>query len=301
MTDMDLVQLAERFQSEEKCRQYLANLRWPHGLRCLKCGGDHIYKVQTRGRYECAEKSCRHQFSVTAETIFHDSHLPLWKWMLTAYLMCESKKSMSALQIQRTIKVSYKTAWYLCHRIRAAMKDASAGLLSGLVEADETYVGGKTRGKGRVYRGNRVMALAAVERGGGVRFAVETHADRPTPHGFIRKHNAPETSRIMTDEWAAYAGIGDHDTTHETVNHSADESVRGDVHTNTVEGVFSLFKRSIIGAYHRLSVKHLPAYLDEQAFRFNNRKNPYLFRDTILKLIDAKALPFKTLVSSKSV
>lgn len=296
MTDMDLVQLAERFQSEEKCRRYLAALRWPQGVRCLKCGGTHLYRVQSRGLYECADKSCRHQFSVTVGTIFHDSHLPLWKWMLTAYLMCESKKSMSACQVQRTIKVSYKTAWYLCHRIRAAMKDASAGLLNGIVEADETYVGGKTRGKGRGYRGNKAMVLAVVQRGGGVRFAVDKHADRPTLHGFIKKHTAPETERIMTDEWAAYAGIGDHDTTHETVNHRADEWVRGDVHTNTVEGVFSLLKRSIVGAHHKISVKHLPAYLDEHAFRFNNRQNPHLFRDTILKLVGAEALPFRKLV-----
>lgn len=296
MTDMDLVQLAERFQSEDKCRQYLAALRWPQGVRCLKCGSGHVYVVQTRGRYECAEKSCRHQFSAMVGTIFHDSHLPLWKWMLTAYLMCESKKSMSALQIKRTIKVSYKTAWYLCHRIRAAVKDASAGLLSGTVEADETYVGGKVRGKGRGYRGNKAMVLAVVQRGGGVRFAVEKHADRPTLHGFIRKHTTPETGRIMTDDYAAYKGIGDDDTTHETVNHSADEWVRGDVHTNTVEGVFSLLKRSIVGAHHRISVKHLPAYLDEHAFRFNNRHNPFLFRDTVLRLLKAEALPFRRLV-----
>jgi transposase-like protein len=217
--------------------------------------------------------------------------------MLTAYLMCESKKSMSACQIQRTIKVSYKTAWYLCHRIRAAMKDAGADLLSGTVEVDETYVGGKVRGKGRGYRGNKAMVLAAVQRGGAVRFAVEKHADRATLHGFIRKHTAPETDRIVTDELPAYAGIADKDTTHETVNHSAEEWVRGDVHTNTVEGVFSLFKRSIIGAHHRLSVKHLPAYLDEHAFRFNNRRNPYLFRDTILKLIGAETLPYQRLVT----
>jgi hypothetical protein len=295
---MDLVQLAERFQSEEKCRQYLADLRWPNGLRCLKCGGSHVYKVQTRSRYECAEKSCRHQFSVTAETIFHDSHLPLWKWMLTAYLMCESKKSMSANQIKRTIKVSYKTAWYLCHRIRAAMKDASAEPLRGTVEVDETYVGGKVRGKGRGYRGNKAMVLAAIQRGGGVRFAVEKHADRPTLHGFIHRTTAPDTARIMTDEWAAYAGIADDNTTHETVKHSADEWVRGDVHTNSVEGVFSLFKRGIIGAYHRISVKHMPAYLDETAHRFNNRHNAFMFRDTMLKLIEAKAVSFKALTAA---
>lgn len=268
MRDTDLVQLAERFQSEDRCRRYLAALRWPNGVRWLKCGGERVYLVTTRARYECAETSCRHQFSVTVGTIFHDSHLPLWKWMLAAYLMCESKKGMSANQIKRTLKVSYKTAWYLCHRIRAAMKDASAGLLSGTVEADETYVGGE----------------------------VEKHADRSTLRGFIRRHTAPDTGRIMTDEYAAYEGIGDHDTTHETVNHSADEWVRGDVHTDTVEGVFSLFKRAIIGAYHRLSAKHLPAYLDEVGFNHNNRHNPYLFRDTVLRLLSAESLPFRRLV-----
>lgn len=300
MTDMDLVQLAERFQSEEQCRRYLAALRWPTGVRCLKCDSAHVYSVQTRARYECADKSCRHQFSVTAATIFHDSHLPLWKWMLTAYLMCESKKSMSANQIKRTIKVSYKTAWYLCHRIRAAMKDASAAPLIGTVEVDETYVGGKVRGMGRGYRGNKAMVLAAIQRGGGVRFAVEKRADRATLHGFIRQHTAPETDRIMTDELAAYGGIADHNTTHETVNHSADEWVRGDVHTNTVEGVFSLFKRGLIGAYHQVSVKHLPAYLDETAHRFNNRRSPFLFRDTVLRLLNAETLPYQKLVKGQA-
>lgn len=177
------------------------------------------------------------------------------------------------------------------------MKDAGAVPLNGTVEVDETYVGGKVRGKGHGYRGNKSMVLAAIQRGRGVRFGVEKRNDHQTLHGFIRRATAPETKRLMTDEWAAYQGIADHHTIHETVSHKPDEWVRGDIHTNTVEGVFSLFKRGIIGAYHQVSVKHLPAYLDETAHRFNNRRNPFLFRDTVPRLLKADAMPFRMLIS----
>lgn len=292
---MDLMTLMARFQSDDKCRDYLEALRWPDGVRCPRCDSEKVSHVSTRHQYDC--DSCGYQFSVTAGTIFHDSHLPLSKWLAAVYLMCESRKGISANQMKRTLAVSYKTAWYLCHRIRAAVKDASTELLTGTVEVDETYIGGKVRGKGRGYRGNKAMVLGAIQRGGGVRLRVEKRPDRATLHAFIKRHTAPETGRIMTDELAAYAGIADHDTAHETVNHSAEEWVRGDVHTNTVEGVFSLLKRAIIGSYHRLSTKHLPAYLDEMAFRFNNRKNPYLFRDTLRRLVAAEALSYQELIA----
>src|SRR5205823_3883070 len=157
MTDMDLPHLIETYGSEDKCLAYLEGLRWPHGPQCLKCGSGHVYRVRMRGRLECAEKSCRHQFSVTAETIFHDSHLPLWKWLLATYMMVEAKKGVSANQLKRTLAVSYKTAWYLCHRIRAAMKDAAPAALTGIVEVDETYVGGKRRGVGRGRKVNKTV------------------------------------------------------------------------------------------------------------------------------------------------
>jgi hypothetical protein len=233
-------------------------------------------------------------------TIFHDSHLPLPKWFVAIYLMTESKKGISANQMKRTLGVSYKTAWYLCHRIRAAMKDAAAPLLSGIIEVDETYIGGKVRGKGHGYRGNKTMVVGAVARGGQVRVKVEKRNDRQTLHSFIRSVTADDAEAIHTDEWPAYLGIADANSRHETVNHSQEEWVRADVHTNTVESVWSLLKRSIVGSYHQLSAKHMSAYLDEMAFRFNNRHNQYLFRDTLMKLVGAESLPYQELIQESA-
>lgn len=292
---MNLVKLVEHFHSEEKCRAYLEHLRWPDGVACPRCSAKNVSRIEKRNQFHC--NSCRHQFSVTSGTIFHDSHLPLWKWFLTAYMMIESRKGVSANQIKRTVGVSYKTAWYLCHRIRAAIVATNPAPLSGTVEVDETWVGGKRRGMGRGYTDNKTMVLGVIERGGEVRLKVAKHADRETLHGFIRLHTSPETQRIITDEWPAYKGIDDHDTRHETVNHKAKEWVRGDVHTNTVENVWSLFNRSIVGAYHKVSTKHLDAYLDELEWRFNNRQNPYLFRETLRKLLAAQSLPYARLTN----
>src|SRR5207245_1413944 len=166
-------------------------------------------------------------------------------------------------------------------------------------EVDETYIGGKRHHLGRGYRDNKAIVLGAVERGGSVRLRVEKHNARRELTRFIRDVTHPDAPRIMTDGFGGYvtADIADRNTTHETVNHAAGEWVRADVHTNTVEGVWSLLKRSIVGSYHQLSVKHLPAYLDEMAFRFNNRENAFLFRDTILKLLEAETLPYKTLTA----
>ena len=211
--------------------------------------------------------------------------------------MCEAKKGVSANQIKRTIGVSYKTAWYLCHRIRNAMTEHDPEPLSGIVEVDETWIGGKRRNVGHGYRANKTAIAGAVERGGSARMQVVSARDRKTLHNFIKTHTAPDTEAIYTDEWPPYKGIADHDTRHETVNHSAEAWVRGDVHTNTVENVWSLFKRSVVGSYHKLSAKHLDAYLDELEWRFNNRDNPDLFRDTLLKLIQSENLSYERLTA----
>ena len=293
--NIDLLTLMSRFHCEEKCRTALEELRWPKEVRCPRCNSDKISRIKKRGQFDC--DSCRYQFSATAGTIFHDSHLPLPKWFAAIYLMCESRKGISANQIKRTLKVSYKTAWYLCHRIRAAVKDADTSLLDGIVEVDETYIGGRKKGMGRRYTGNKTMVLGAIERGGPVRLKVGKRATRKALHEFIKKHTDPATKTIMTDELPAYRGIADHDTNHATVNHSKEEWVRGDVHTNTVEGAFSLFKRSIVGAFHQISAKHLPAYLDEFEFRFDNRKNPYLFRDTLIRLVRSGSVSYQQLTA----
>ena len=177
------------------------------------------------------------------------------------------------------------------------MTDGTPNLLKGIVEVDETWVGGKRQNVGHGYRGNKAVVVGAKQRGGSARLQVVDGVDRKSLHEFIRQHTSPETEAIYTDEWQAYRGIADENTRHETVNHHQDEWVRGDVHTNSVEGIWSLLKRSIVGSYHQLSVKHLDAYLDELEWRFNNRDNPYLFRDTLLKLIKSENLEYKDLVS----
>src|SRR3989441_7721669 len=143
-SEMNLLKLVSRFDNDEKCRMHLEQLRWPDGVRCVRCQSPKISRMYKRNQFAC--ESCGYQFSVTAGTIFHDSHLPLRKWFLAIYLMIESKKGISANQMKRTINVCYETAWYLCHRIRAAMKEVGLEALRGIVEVDETYVGGKTRG-----------------------------------------------------------------------------------------------------------------------------------------------------------
>jgi transposase-like protein len=293
---MSLMKVIEQFGTDDKCRARLSQLRWPNGVECPRCQSKSIFDYEGRDQLDC--NACRYRFSVTCGTIFHDSHLPLIKWFVAIYLMTESKKGISALQMKRTLGVAYQTAWHLCHRIRSAVRDANAELLRGIVEVDETYVGGKTRGMGHGYKGNKAIAIGAVQRGGKIRLQVIQHADKKTLHKFIADNTEPDTEAIYTDQLPAYNGIADDDTRHESVNHSAEEWVRGDVHTNGIESVWSLLKRSIVGAYHRVSMKHLDAYLDELEHRFNNRKNEFIFRDTLMKLVQAPKLTYRELTKA---
>jgi transposase-like protein len=310
-SEMDLMTLFEKFGNDEKCRMYLERLRWPEGVRCVRCQSEKISRIYKRNQFAC--DSCKYQFSATAGTIFHDSHLPLMKWFAAIYLLSESKKGMSANQLKRTLKVAYKTAWYLCHRIREAVKDADCSLLSGIVECDETYIGGKGKfmhesvkrrrgieGKGGPRTAGKTMVMGAIQRRGGVRLQVGNRPTKEELQAFVRAKIADECTAIMTDENRSYQGIADRNTRHETVDHFSKEWVRGDVHTNTLENVWSLFKRSIIGSYHQISVKHMDRYLDEFEFRFNNRDNPFLFRDTLLRLLATSNLEYKKLTSDKA-
>ncbi|MEA3186779.1 MAG: hypothetical protein QOD99_609 [Chthoniobacter sp.] len=285
--EMNLCKLIEQLGSEEKCRARLIELRWPTGVCCPRCESKSVSTIEDRAQYDC--NACRYQFSVMSGTIFHDTHLSLSKWFLAIYLITESKNGISALQMKRTLDIAYQTAWYLCHRIRAAMRDINCELLKGIVEVDETYVSGKVRGMGRAYKGNKAIAIGAVQREGKIRLQVIRHADRATLHQFIADNTDPKTEAIYTDQLPAYLGIVDEDTRHETVNHG------GDVHTNGIESVWGLLKRSIIGSYHRVSIKHLDAYLDELEHRFNNRKDEFIFRDTLTKLVNAAKLPYSEL------
>ncbi len=298
--EMNLADLVEQFGSNDRCREYLEHLRWPEGVTCPRCGSNSVSRIKTRKQFDC--NSCRKRFSVLAGSIFQDSKLPLWKWFAAAYLMCESKKGISALQIQRMLKIGgYETAWFLCHRIRAAMKDDGAPL-AGTVEIDETFIGGKVRYHRRGqegYRKNKTVVMGAIERGGQLRVRAQpmTHITRKAAERFIRENVASNVDAVYTDEAQIYDWLESQGIEHESVAHGRDEWVRGHVHTNTVESAWSLFDRAVLGSYHKLSKKHLPAYLDEFAFRFNNRENPYLFRDTILRLIQADTLTYEKLIA----
>jgi len=291
---MNLVELIKQFNSEAKCRAYIEILRWPNGVQCPRCESAKIYRLENRPLLLCS--SCEHQFSVTVDTIFHDTHLPLEKWFLATVLLCESKKGISACQIQRSLGVSYKTAWYLCHRIRAAMLETAPKKLGGTVEIDETYVGGKKR-RWRP-KSDKQVVIGIRQRNGDLRLIRAEDAKSATVREIINANIGSHVEVIMTDESAIYPWALDkmQKNLHRTINHTR-QYAHGDVHTNTVESAFSLLKRGIMGTWHKVSAKHLPAYLDEMCFRFNNRKNPYLFRDTMLKLIGSPNLEYKHLTA----
>lgn len=293
--DMNLVKLVDQFRSEEKCRAYLEKLRWPEGPLCPRCESDKISRIQDRDQFDC--DSCRYQFSVTAGTIMHDTKLPLWKWFLAVYMMVESKKGVSANQLKRTLGVHYRTAWYLCHRIRKALETPD-GLLKGVVEIDETFIGGERTGVGSGSKKGKTMVVGAVERKGRARLKAQKKKNVNTNEvgKFIRANIANDVT-VYTDEHDVYDKLLKDRNRHERVNHHKKEWVRGAVHTNSVEGVWSLFKRSIVGAFHQVSCKHLPAYLDEFEFRFNNRHNRYIFRDAMRELLTAENIEYKELVA----
>ncbi|GAC1436667.1 MAG: IS1595 family transposase [Terriglobales bacterium] len=293
---MTLPDITELFDTDDKCRELLERLRWPNGPECPRCKNQKLARLSPKLLW-CGE--CDYQFTVTAGTIFNDSHLPLSKWFMVTLLLCEARKGMSANQVKRTIGVSYKTAWYLCHRIRAAMKEVDQPMLDGTVEMDETYVGGKQRNRGRgKATTNKEVVIGIRQRGGDVRFFHAEDARKGTLAKYIQENISTDVEVIITDELPAYkSAVGDFK--HETVNHSRKEYVRlgTDIHTNTVESAFSLLKRGIIGTWHRISAKHLSAYLAEMEFRFNRRKSPALFLDTLRHMITAPVLTFEKLTT----
>ena len=289
----------DEYNCNDNCREALEKIRWPNGPTCIRCGTVSVSELPVGGIYQCA--SCSYQFSVTAGTIMHDSHLPLRKWFLAIYLMCESKKGISANQMMRILGIgSYRTAWYLCHRIRQAMSnDPFTGpTLLGVVEVDETLVGGKAKGRGRAFKGNKIWIAGAIQRGGAIRLKRIANIKRRTLHEFIAHTVRDDAEAIYTDELKSYLGIDDDDTRHETVNHAKEEWVVGDVHTNNIEGVWSLFKRSFVGTFHKMSKKHMDRYLEEIEWRHNNRDNPHIFVDTLHRIMNTGKLTYQRLVKA---
>ncbi len=285
--ELTLVQIMQRFSTEEAARDYFEQLRWPTGATCPHCGNsasDRIYKVTANpekkiraGLYKCAE--CVQGFTVTVGTVMEDTHLPLNKWLIAFYMMCASKTQISALQMQRQLEIgSYRTAWFLCHRIRFALKDADPrDLLVGTVEADETYIGGKARGKGRGYVKNKTAVVSLVERGGRVRSHVVGAVSGKTIAGLLRGNVAVDAC-LNTDESPLYTKVGKEFAAHDTVNHSVEEYSRDDKETgrkattNTAEGFFGNSKRSIDGTHHHISRDHTSLYFAELDHKYSTRR-----------------------------
>lgn len=296
---MNLADISTKFTTEDRCRELLRRLRWPNGALCPRCNESAVDLETDKELFYC--KSCDYQFSVTAGTIFNDSHLPLTKWFMATLLLCEAKKGISACQVQRTIGVSYKTAWYLCHRIRAAMKEADKPLLDGTVEIDEMFVGGVEHGPNIGRTGNKQIVVAIRKRNGDLRFFHVPNTQAKTLSKYIKANISVDVDHVMTDDSPSYpkamirAGI--HGSKHQTVTHSHKVYVAGDTHVNTVENAFSLFKRGIVGTWHHLSGKHLAAYLEEMEFRFNRRKDKNLFLDTLKHMVTAPVLTFEKLTA----
>jgi transposase-like protein len=275
------------FHDEDKAREALEALRWPHGAYCPHCGNsdqEKIAKVEGKkhshrpGLYYCNE--CKGQFTVTVGTVFERSKIPLTKWWLAAHLLNSSKKGMSAHQMHRTLNVTYKTAWFMCHRLREAMADLKPGPLGGsgkVVEADTTFIGGKEANKHRNKRDSKKIGgmgkqivHTLVERDGSARSHHIANVTGKTLRPILTA-NVSRKSALMTDTAGGYMGVGKEFARHEMVDHGIGEYVRGDAHSNTVEGYFSILKRGITGTYHHVSEAHLKRYLAEFDFRYNNR------------------------------
>jgi transposase-like protein len=279
---------APHFTNDDAARKLIESIRWPSGPVCPHCGTiGHSYATKRPGLYRCAEPQCRKDFSVTTNTVMERSKIALHKWMMGFYLMCASKKGVSAHQLHRSLGITYQSAWFMAHRIREAMKDGGLGPLGGpgsIVEADETYYGpiekekmrtNTTSGrpftkKGRSGPANKRAIVSLVERGGKVRSFHVGVADMATVTKIIEE-NVARGSRLHTDESRLYNDVMHVVESHETVTHSKKEYVRGDVHTNSAEGFFSIFKRGMNGIYQHCSEKHLHRYLAEFDFRYSHR------------------------------
>jgi transposase-like protein len=290
---MTLNDLEKRFPTEDSCKSFLVTKRWPDGVRCPRCESPKVYKVGRPWNWVC--KQCTktgYRFSPLVGTIFENTNIPLRTWFRVIYQMCQSKKGISALQVHRMIGTgSYRSAWYMCHRIRAAMKDESFQKLSGTVEVDETYIGGKAKNRhwqgrsknimGGPKRGSWVLegkmaVIGAIARKGNVVARMIQNTKASTLTGFVKEVVADKVG-LVTDENPGYRKLRRMGYRHDSVRHHRREYVRGNVYTANIDSFWSLIKRGVMGSFHSVSAGYLPLYLNEFSFRFNNRTNPAIF------------------------
>lgn len=277
----NLTSVIREFDTEEKCIAFLVRQRWGGVPTCPYCGSQKSYNIEGGKRFKCGNNECYKKYSVTVGSIFHASNIPLQTWFAAIYLLTAHKKGISSIQLGKDLGVTQKTSWFMLHRIRENMRDKSSNMLGNTVEIDEVYVGGKVGNMSKAKRtklrlenntyNTKTMVMGMLERDGNLKLITTAPANVLTMQKAVRE-NVDCNANVITDSHAGYYNLSREHKSHETVCHSAFEYVReGNIHTNSIEGAFSLLKRSIIGIYHQVSPKHLSRYCDETAYRYNRR------------------------------
>jgi hypothetical protein len=309
---ISLRQIHEQYNTQDACMELLVRMRWPDGVRCVRCGNAKVFRIAKKnwtwvcksgketvnedtGEVLLCHKKNGYRFSALVGTVFENTNYPLPIWFEVIYLICQSKKGISALQVQRMLQedgrpTAYKTAFYICHRVRAMFGNDEAKL-DGAVEVDETYIGGKQKNRhanvrakysgGGAANTGKTTVVGAIARKGNVVCKVIERTDVRTLSGFVREVVSDKVSLVATDEYGGYSWLRPMKLPHQSVDHKSGEYVRGEVHTNNIENFWSLLKRGVIGTYHNVSKKYLPLYLNEFSWRFNNRKNEDIFKSAI--------------------